>query len=223
MTFNCDQLRVVEQFYSIQGESSFAGLPCHFIRLHGCNLRCSYCDTVYANNDAQYQVVQISDLVKQYAKNETRLIEFTGGEPLLQIDPVIEACRELVKYCTVLIETNGSVDISPFRWAPPELVLVMDVKTPSSQMHEKLLQDNFKHLRTVDEVKFVIGDYTDFQFAKQIIEKYNLHLKCKMLASPIFGITDVQELARWVLNETPYMRLQLQMHKIIWNPSKRGV
>ena len=223
MTFDCEQLRVVEQFYSIQGESTYAGLPCHFIRLHGCNLRCSYCDTPYAYNDAKFEVVQIKDLIKQYVENGARLIEFTGGEPLLQIDPVIEACRELVKHCTVLIETNGSVDISPFRWAPPELVLIMDVKTPSSQMHEKLLQDNFKHLRAVDEVKFVIGNYEDFLFTKQLIERYNLHLKCKMLASPIFGTTDVQKLAQWVLNETPYMRLQLQMHKLIWDPTTRGV
>ena len=224
MTFKCEeQLRIIEQFYSIQGESTFAGLPCHFIRLHGCNLRCSYCDTPYAWDDAKFELLSAENLIKAYMENLPKLVEFTGGEPLLQMDPLIEVCRELVKYSTVLIETNGSIDISQFKFAPANLVLVMDVKTPSSKMESKICYDNFKHLRSVDEVKFVIGNYEDFQFAKQIIETYNLQNRCKLMCSPVFGSIDLAEMAKWILDETPYMRMQVQLHKIIWDPSKRGV
>jgi 7-carboxy-7-deazaguanine synthase len=225
MTFKCEeQLRIIEQFYSIQGESTFAGLPCHFVRLHGCNLRCSYCDTPYAYEEGvKFDLLSTADLITAYMENMPKLVEFTGGEPLLQVDPLIEVCRELIKYSTVLIETNGSISIEPFKMAPANLVMVMDVKTPSSKMESKICYDNFKHLRNVDEVKFLIGNYEDFQFTKQIIETYNLQTRCKPMCSPIFGSIDLAEMASWILKETPYMRMQLQLHKIIWDPKTRGV
>jgi 7-carboxy-7-deazaguanine synthase len=225
MTFKCEEnLRIIEQFYSIQGESTYAGMPCHFIRLHGCNLRCEYCDTPYAYGDeVKFDLASAADVIKAYMENVPRLVEFTGGEPLLQMDPLTEVCRELIKYSTVLIETNGSIDISPFKMAPANLVLVMDVKTPSSKMESKIYYDNFKHIRPVDEIKFVVGTYEDFQFAKQIIETYSLQTRCKPMCSPIFGQIELPDLASWVLNETPYMRMQVQLHKIIWDPKMRGV
>jgi len=224
MTFKCEeQLRIIEQFYSIQGESTFAGLPCHFIRLHGCNLRCAYCDTPYAYNDEKFALLSTAELINSYMENLPKLVEFTGGEPLLQMNPLIDVCRELIKYSTVLIETNGTIDISPFKLAPANLVLVMDVKTPSSKMESKICYDNFKHIRPVDEVKFVVGTYEDFQFAKQIIETYNLQSRCKPMCSPIFGQIELPDLAGWVLKETPYMRMQVQLHKIIYGVEARGV
>src|SRR5574340_616499 len=124
MTFKCEEkLRTVEQFYSIQGESTFAGLPCHFVRLHGCNLRCEYCDTPYAYENGQFELTSVADLINAYMENIPKLVEFTGGEPLLQMNPLIEVCRELIKYSTVLIETNGSIDISPFKLAPANLIM----------------------------------------------------------------------------------------------------
>jgi 7-carboxy-7-deazaguanine synthase len=225
MTFKCEeQLRIIEQFYSIQGESTYAGLPCHFIRLHGCNLRCEYCDTPYAyGDDAQFKLASAADLINAYMENTPKLVQFTGGEPLLQMNPLIEVCCELVKYSTILIETNGSLDIFPFRMAPANLVLIMDVKTPCSKMESKINYDNFKHLRPVDEVKFVISNYEDFQFTKQIVETYNLQTRCKPMCSPMFGSIDLTEMAKWILTETPYMRMQVQLHKIIWDPNTRGV
>jgi 7-carboxy-7-deazaguanine synthase len=225
MTFECDEdLRVVEQFYSIQGESTFAGMPCHFVRLHGCNLRCEYCDTPYAyDKDSKFYPLPVKEFIKFYLESGVKLIEITGGEPLLQLEPVVKVCQALVDRCTILIETNGSIDISAFKMAPQSLVLIMDVKTPSSRMSSKINYENFKHLRPVDEIKFVVGNYEDFEFAKQICEKYSLATRCKPLVSPVFGQISLPDLASWVLNETPYMRMQVQLQKILWSSETRGV
>ncbi len=211
-------LKVNEIFYSIQGESSFAGLPCVFVRLTYCNLRCSYCDTEYAFYEGKDMTIEeIIDEVKKYNCN---LVEVTGGEPLFQkesFDLLKTLCDEGFK---VLLETSGSISIKD---VDNRVTIIMDLKTPSSKMMKKNLYSNLDYLKSNDEVKFVIGNREDYEWAKKIIEEYNLKNKCKILMGCVFGELPNLDLVNWILEDNLPVRFQMQMHKYIWEPEKRGV
>lgn len=213
-------LQVNEIFFSIQGESSHAGRPCAFIRLAGCNLRCSYCDTRYAYEEGTAR--EIPDIERQVRSCGSRLVEVTGGEPLLQAETP-ELIRTLLEgRFTVLLETNGSQDIGVI---DERCVRIVDVKCPSSGESGKNRLENLALVTPNDEVKFVIGDRGDYDWAKGIIAA---HLSCRgglkpPLISPVFGRIDPESLARWILEDHLDVRLQIQLHKVIWGPERRGV
>lgn len=211
-------LRVNEIFKSIQGESTFAGLPCTFVRLSGCNLRCSFCDTTYAYEEGTE--MPLDEVISAVENLGCNLVEITGGEPLLQKDASILAERLLRKNYQVLVETNGSLNIDPL---PYGAIRIMDIKCPDSGMSDKMLWDNIKRLRPTDEVKFVISSRTDYQWAKEVIERYGLTNNgrtdipvCPILISPAFGKLEPKEVAQWLLEDNLKARLQLQIHKYIW-------
>jgi 7-carboxy-7-deazaguanine synthase len=211
-------LTVNEIFHSIQGESTHAGRPCVFIRLTYCNLRCEWCDTGYAFYEGkQMSVDEILGCVEKFA---CKLVEVTGGEPLVQ-EGVHELLKELCKRgYDVLVETGGSLDIGRI---DPRVTRIVDLKCPGSGMEKKNLWSNLAHIRNTDEVKFVIRDRQDFDWAVQVTKSYELDRKCTVLMSPVFGVLDPDELARWILKDGMNVRLQLQMHKYIWEPNTRGV
>jgi 7-carboxy-7-deazaguanine synthase len=209
-------LKVHEIFYSIQGESSHAGLPCVFIRLTGCNLRCSYCDTTYAYEEGKD--LGINEVLERIGSYGCRLVEITGGEPLVQAKAPVLALRLLEEGYEVLMETNGSLDIG---LVDSRCIKVMDVKCPSSGQVGKNDLGNIKKLSDRDEVKFVIGTPEDYEFAKGILKK-RLEGK-KVLFSTVFGKLNPKTLAEWILEDRLNVRFQLQLHKNIWNPNQRGV
>jgi 7-carboxy-7-deazaguanine synthase len=213
-------LQVNEIFFSIQGESSYAGRPCAFIRLAGCNLRCSYCDTRYAYEVGSIQ--EISDIERQIRSFGCRLVEITGGEPLLQAGTPELIKTLLDRRYTVLLETNGSMDIGI---VDERCIRIVDVKCPSSGESEKNRLENLAIINPNDEVKFVIGDRVDYEYAKGVI---STHLSRRdslkpPLISPVFGRIDPETLARWALEDHLDVRLQIQLHKVIWGAEKRGV
>ncbi len=216
-----DSIAVVEQFLSIQGESSYAGRLCWFIRLAGCNLRCSYCDTQYALNAGDGTMMSLDELFQQAVNSQAEIIEITGGEPLLQAGTV-NLCQALLGAgLTVLLETNGSLPIDNL---PPQVIKIIDVKLPSSGEQEHILYDNFSKLQSHDEVKFVISDRTDYEFAKQVIEQYfSGGAERELLFSPVWDAITPATLARWIIRDKLPVRLQLQLHKYIWAPDLRGV
>lgn len=213
-------LKVNEIFYSIQGESSYAGRPCVFVRLTGCNLRCSYCDTQYAYDEGD--LMEISDVLQKVASYKCPLVEVTGGEPLVQketpylIHSLLEAGHE------VLLETNGSQDI---RQVDERCVKIMDIKCPTSGEEGKSDLKNLALLADTDEIKFVIGDREDYEYAKKILGSMDLKPSPinRVHFSPVFGKMDPGLLAKWLLADHLDVRLHLQIHKIIWDPEKRGV
>lgn len=209
-------LKVCEIFTSIQGESSFAGIPCTFIRLTGCNLRCTYCDTKYAYNDGkEMSVKQIITEVERYGFN---LVEITGGEPLLQ-GGVYQLISNIIdNNHTVLIETNGSVSIKE---VDKRAIIVLDIKTPGSGMSEKMDFSNFELLKNNDEVKFVLTDRLDYEWAKEVIVSNNLQKKSYLLMSPAYGILPPERLVEWMLKDKLDARLNLQIHKYIFGVEKR--
>jgi len=212
-------MKLVEEFCSIQGESSYVGRPCYFVRAHGCNLDCQWpCDTLYARDEKTFYDSPIEQIVKRCRQNLVPLVQLTGGEPLLQIDEAADLCRKLADFKTVLVETNGTISIKPFKNAPKNVVLVVDCKTPSSGMHiylEKFVV-NIPHLRKVDQVKFVVGNRDDFDFARGIVEKFSLSDKVsEVLISPVFGMIEPTRLAEWLLSELPAARFQIQLHKLL--------
>lgn len=204
-------MKITEIFKSIQGESSFQGHPCSFIRTTGCNLRCVWCDTEYAfygGNDMT--VAQIVDAIEPHG---CKLVEITGGEPLLQSD-VPELASELIRRNrTVLVETGGSLDISVL---PDEAIAIMDIKCPDSGMTEKMDWGNLDRLRPHDEVKFVISSRSDYDWAVQVLQEYRLDQKNLILFSPVFGKLAPVELAEWILNDKIPVKFQLQIHKVLW-------
>jgi 7-carboxy-7-deazaguanine synthase len=213
-------LKVNEIFYSIQGESSYAGRPCVFVRLTGCNLRCSYCDTRYAYDEGD--LMEIGDVLKRVASYKCPLVEVTGGEPLIQketpylIHNLLEAGHE------VLLETNGSQDIGQ---VDERCVKIMDIKCPTSGEEGKSDLKNLALLADTDEIKFVIGDRGDYDYAKKILNSMDLKPSpiSRVHFSPVFGKMDTGLLAKWILADHLDVRLHLQIHKIIWDPEKRGV
>ncbi|MFI5263972.1 MAG: radical SAM protein [Candidatus Kapaibacterium sp.] len=214
-----DVLRINEIFYSIQGESSRAGEPCAFIRLTGCGLRCTYCDTEYAFYEGDDRSLEnILDEVRSY---RCSLIELTGGEPLEQeaVYPLMKIlCNEGFE---VMIETGGHVDISR---VDPRVKRIVDLKTPSSAMEGKNYYKNLEYLTGHDEVKFVIGSREDYLWSKERIEQFHLSEKAgTILMSPVTGMLEPSDLAKWILEDKLPARFQVQLHKIIWPGVERGV
>lgn len=211
-------LKVNEIFYSIQGEGSAAGLPCVFIRLTFCNLRCAYCDTEYAFYEGEEK--SLNAILEEVKKYDCNLIEVTGGEPLMQQES-LELMRRLCDDgYSVMLETGGSLPIAN---VDPRVKIIMDLKTPSSAMMKKNNFENIAALKQDDEVKFVIGDRDDYLWSKNILEKYELHKKCSVLFSPVFEKIEYESLVGWILEDRLPVRFQLQLHKIIWHHEMRGV
>ena len=211
-------MKISEIFTSIQGESSFAGLPCTFIRLTGCNLRCQYCDTTYAFEGGVE--LDLEQIVSRVRESGIPLTELTGGEPLLQEESYILSSRLLNEGYTVLLETNGSLSLDR---VDSRVVKIMDMKCPGSGMSDRMDFTNMKYLSRTDEVKFVIGDRADFDWALNIIDDYTLLQTCKVVISPLQSKLEAQTAARWILEEKLLVRLQLQLQKIIWPTKDRGV
>jgi 7-carboxy-7-deazaguanine synthase len=210
-------LRVCEIFKSIQGESTHAGKVCSFVRLSGCNLRCSYCDTSYAWAEGAER--SIEQIVAEVQAHRTTLVEITGGEPLLQSETPLLCRRFHDLGLTVLVETNGSHDISV---VPPPVVRIVDVKCPSSGQEGSFLSRNFSLLGSSDECKFVLSDRDDFFWALEVVRRENLHETAAVIFSPNMKLLAPQELAGWILEENAPVRLGVQLHKILWG-EKRGV
>jgi 7-carboxy-7-deazaguanine synthase len=212
------KLKINEIFYSLQGESSAMGIPCVFIRLTYCNLRCSYCDSQYAFFEGTDMTIKY--ILKKIESYHCNLIEITGGEPLLQqnIYPLMEILCD--KGYEVMLETAGHIDISG---VDARVKRIVDLKCPSSGESDKNFWPNINYLNKHDEVKFVIGDRQDFDWSKEILNRYLLAEKCQVLFSPVFGVIELAQLAGWILQENLPVRMQLQLHKYIWSPDKRGV
>ena len=212
-------LTVNEIFHSIQGESTHAGRPCVFVRLTACDLRCSWCDTPYAFYEGTKMTVD--DVLERVRSYGCEVVEVTGGEPLLQKDvyPLME--RLLAEGHTVLLETGGHRSVSA---VPAAVHRIIDVKCPGSGEADKNDWANLAELRPADEVKFVIKDRADYEYARSILRQRALHEKCAaVLFSPVHGVMNSRELAEWILQDRLPVRLQLQAHKYIWDPSTRGV
>ena len=212
-------LKINEIYHSIQGESTSAGRPCVFIRLTYCNLRCAYCDTEYAFYEGRdMSVQQIIDEVEKY---NCKLVEITGGEPLVQMDECLDLMKTLCELgFEVMIETGGSLSIQEI---DPRVKIIMDLKCPSSEMEKKNLYENLQYLKLADELKFVIGNREDYEWSVEKIRKYHLHGKCEILFSVVFGKLEPVELVNWILEDKLDVRFQLQMHKYIWHPETKGV
>lgn len=212
-------LTVNEIFYSIQGESTYAGKPCVFVRLAGCDLRCSWCDTPYAFNEGEK--MSIDAVLQQVDRYASPLVEVTGGEPLLQEDVYALMQRLLDTGRTVLLETGGQIDVSR---VPGAVIKVMDVKCPASGESDKVEWANIDRLASQDQVKFVIQGRADYEFAREIVRRYALERRCAaVLFSPVHGVLNPQELSEWILDDCLPVRLQLQLHKHIWGANVRGV
>ena len=211
-------MKVCEIFKSIQGESTYAGLPCIFVRLTGCNLRCSYCDTTYAYDEGSEMTTRkIIESVRDCGLN---LVEITGGEPLLQPDVLPLISQLLDSGVKVLVETNGSVDIGD---VDKRAAIIMDVKTPGSGMSDRLLMANFDLLKRIDEVKFVITDRSDYEWARELVRQHRLSDKCTILFSPAYRQLESADLSGWIIDDNLPVRLNLQLHKYIYSPYQRGV
>lgn len=208
-------LRITEIFYSLQGESNTVGLPTVFIRLTGCPLRCSYCDTAYAFVGGERKsLVEIINQVNQY---NTKYVTVTGGEPLAQA-----ACHELMAKLVennylVSLETSGALDISS---VDSRVTKVMDLKTPSSGEIDKNLYQNIQYLNIKDQVKFVIANIVDFEWSKKMVEKYELVQKCEILFSPVMGEMNPTELAEKIIQDNLPVRFQIQLHKYLWGDAQ---
>jgi len=210
-------MRVCEIFTSIQGESSYAGLPCTFIRMTGCNLRCSYCDTVYAYHEGKE--LSEEDIIREVRHAGTSLVEITGGEPLLQKEVLRLVKRLLDEGYMVLIETNGSMNIKE---VDKRAVVILDIKTPGSGMSERMDLSNIKDIKNTDEIKFVITDRNDYEWSKEIIFRYRLADRCRLLMSPAYSILLPEMLARWMIEDRLQARLNLQIHKYIYGDDERS-
>ena len=212
-------LTINEIYHSIQGESTWAGEPCVFVRLTFCDLRCNYCDTEYAFYEGKKQTLQeIATAVEAF---KCPLVEITGGEPLLQKNVLPLMTMLIENGLTVLLETSGAHDISKI---DRRVHRIMDLKTPGSGEAHRNLFSNIEHLTQRDEVKFVIGSREDYQWSREQLQHYNLSNRCRaVLFSPIFGRIAPREIVEWILADKLSVRFQLQMHKFIWAPAQRGV
>lgn len=211
-------MRVTEIFHSVQGESTFAGLTCVFVRLTGCPLRCAWCDTDYAFfGGSELSLDDILDRIRSFG---CPLIEVTGGEPLSQVETYTLLHRLCQEGFTVLLETSGAVDTA---MVDPSVRIILDVKCPGSGMTDRMHWSNVERLRPHDEVKFVIRDRIDYDWAKGVLDRFRLITLCPVLFSPVFGTLDPRELSEWILADRLPVRVQLQIHKYIWTPDMRGV
>jgi len=211
-------VKVNEIFHSIQGETTYAGMVCTFIRLTGCNLRCYYCDTTYAYYDGEEMTpVEVLRRVEDFG---TSRVMITGGEPLLspELNQLVHSLSSH-NYQT-LVETNGSLDIGKIEG---DAVRIVDIKCPGSGMSDYVLWENMDKLTPNDQVKFVIGNREDYQWAKGVMARYQLAEKLPVLFSPVFGKMAPRLLAGWLVDDNLKVRFQLQLHKYIWGPDRRGV
>jgi 7-carboxy-7-deazaguanine synthase len=209
-------LRINEIFYSIQGESSRIGMPTVFVRLTGCPMRCTYCDTAYAFHEGQQK--EIEEIIQEIKKFDTNYVTVTGGEPLAQkncIDLMNQLCE--LGY-QVSLETGGALDIKDVH---SKVKIILDVKTPKSNEDKNNFWPNLANIKPNDEIKFVIQDYEDFSWSIDIIEKYQLN-QSQILFSPVYNVLASEQLAEWILKHQLNVRLQLQLHKILWG-EKKGV
>ena len=213
------RVRVNEIFHSIQGESTWAGCPCVFVRLTGCNLRCSWCDTAYAFYEGhQMEIAEVAAKVDGFGCG---LVEITGGEPLLQqgVHPLIAML--LARGHHVMIETSGERDISVL---DSRVIRIVDLKCPGSGESARNRWSNLEHLTLRDELKFVVSDRRDYEWARDAIHTHRLSERVNaVLLSPVFGRLELSDLAAWILSDRLPVRMQLQMHKHIWSPTARGV
>ncbi len=210
-------MRITEIYQSIQGESSFAGLPCIFVRTTGCDLRCSWCDSEFAFYGGEK--FSLEQIIKKIQSFPIQLVELTGGEPLLQKDIPTLAYQLLELGYTVMIETGGHRDVSVL---DPRVVKIMDIKCPASGESEKNLWSNLDYLTQQDEIKFVIANRSDYEWVREIINKYNLG-RFRLLASPVYEKIQPQVLVEWILTDNLPVRFQLQLHKYVWAADQRGV
>ncbi len=211
-------VKINEIYASIQGESTYAGLPCVFVRTTGCNLRCRWCDTAHAFYEgSEWTVPQAIDKVRSF---RIPLVELTGGEPLIQPEIFPLATALLDSGYRVLIETGGSL---PVEGIDPRAVIIMDIKCPGSGMAHAMRWENLDRLKPTDEVKFVIADDEDYRYAADVVRRHALDSKCAILFSPVFGEIEPRRLAEWILADGLSVRLHLQQHKFIWEPTARGV
>jgi len=217
-------LRITEVFHSIQGESTWAGLPCTFIRITGCPLRCVWCDTTYSFHGGERRT--LDELVEAAQEIGTPLVEVTGGEPLAHPNAFTLIRMLLDEGFTVLVETSGAVDVSP---RDPRCHLIMDLKCPGSGEVDRNLWSNLDHLTERDEVKFVVANRADYEWARDVIRERGLDRRVRegtlkaLLVSPVHGSVELEPLARWILEDRLPVRFQVQLHKLIWDPETRGV
>jgi 7-carboxy-7-deazaguanine synthase len=212
-------LTVTEIFHSIQGESTHAGRRCVFVRLTACDLRCNWCDTPYAFHEGRKMT--LDDVIDEVERYECPVVEITGGEPLLQRDVYPLMSRLLETGKTVLIETGGHISTEH---VPEPVVKIVDVKCPGSGESLRMDWSNLERLSAHDEVKFVIQDRADYEYARDVIRAHRLADRCgAILVSPVHGVMPAQTLAEWVLEDRLPARVQLQVHKYIWEPGRRGV
>ena len=213
------KLTINEIYSSIQGESTWAGLPCVFVRTTFCDLRCTYCDTAYAFYEGSK--MEVPEILRKVESFGCSLVEVTGGEPLLQkgVFPLMAAlCDQDFR---VLLETSGAHDISA---VDPRVHRIMDLKTPSSGENARNRMENIPRLTDRDEVKFVLGSREDYEWARKIVGEWDLAVRCKaVLLSPVFGRISPADIVCWMLEDKFPARFQLQMHKFIWEPTQRGV
>jgi len=211
-------MRITEIFYSIQGESSFVGRPCVFIRATGCNLRCVWCDTAYSFYGGEE--ISLDDIIKKVGSYGCKLVEITGGEPVLQKE-IYDLCdRLLAANYTVLMETGGSLDLSQL---DPRVIKIVDLKCPGSGEVERNHWPNLEILQPHDQIKFVIKDRADYEWTLETIRKHRLDQRFHLLFSPVFGEMELRPLAEWMLADRVKAQLQIQLHKLIWPPETRGV
>lgn len=217
-------LRVTEIFHSIQGESTWAGIPCTFVRVTGCPLRCSWCDTAYAFHGGER--MSLRSIVAQVREMGTPLVEVTGGEPLAHSNafPLVEMLLD--EGFTVLVETSGAFDVAPL---DPRAHKIMDLKCPGSGESHRNLWENLDHLTARDEVKFVVKDRIDYEWTRQVVRERGLDGRIAdgslraLLVSPVWGQVDLEALASWILEDRLPVRFQVQIHKLIWGPTRTGV
>jgi len=211
-------IKINEIYLSVQGESTHTGLPCIFIRLTGCNLRCSWCDTAYAFYEGTN--MSIDEILQKVESFGIHLVEITGGEPLMQ-DNVYTLMKRLIERgYKVMLETGGSISL---KRVPKDVIKIMDLKCPGSSEQEKNNLDNLKLLAPHDEVKFVILDKKDYEWSRDIIKKYKINETAQILLSPVFEKLELKEMVKWILEDQLPVRLQTQLHKIIWDKNTIGV
>jgi 7-carboxy-7-deazaguanine synthase len=216
--YNDPMLKITEIFANVQGETSYSGYPFAFVRLTGCNLRCRYCDTTYAyDSGEEFPLEEVVSRVTGFGLTRACV---TGGEPLLQDETSALVAALLDRGQEVLVETNGTLPLSGL---DPRAVKIMDVKCPSSGEDRKMLWENFRHLTERDEVKFVISSPEDYRYAKEVAARYRRDRKWGILLSPAFGLLAPERLAGWMVGDGLDARFQLQLHKLVWGPDRRGV
>lgn len=224
MTTSERTVQVTEIFHSIQGESTWVGVPCTFVRLTGCPLRCVWCDTAYAFHGGERMT--LDQIVARVAEFRAKVVEITGGEPLAHPAAYELADRLIGAGYTVLVETSGALDVAPL---DPRVHKIMDLKCPGSGESHRNRWENLEHLTARDEIKFVVKDRADYEWMRTTIRERGLDRRVEtgslraLLVSPVWGEIDLEDLAKWILEDALPVRFQVQLHKLIWGPARQGV